>query len=89
MVVAADVPRSGYRQAVKPSRVQWWKCNNGPLVRYARQSARLFPPPPAGSSKGHKVFDSVFVARSPINYATVWDADLASMPLLDRGKLLY
>lgn len=38
------------RQSSRSRVVQWWKCNNGPLVRYARQSARLFPPPPAGSS---------------------------------------
>jgi hypothetical protein len=27
--------------------VQWWRVNQGPLMRYARQSARLFPLPPA------------------------------------------
>jgi hypothetical protein len=27
--------------------VQWWRCAQAPLARDARQSARLFPPPPA------------------------------------------
>ena len=25
--------------------LQWWRCNQAPLMRYARQSARLFAPP--------------------------------------------
>lgn len=25
--------------------VQWWRCNNAPLARYVRPSARLYPPP--------------------------------------------
>ena len=44
---AADVlyvvsnERAGHRSDV----AQWWRTNGGPLVRYARPSARLFAPP--------------------------------------------
>jgi hypothetical protein len=37
----------GDHQASRSRVVQWWRCTNAPLVRYARHTARLFPPPPA------------------------------------------
>ena len=53
-VSASDVlyVLDGEPHASRSRVVQWWQCNNAPLVRYARQSARLFPPPPAQQSGG-------------------------------------
>lgn len=34
-------------QASRSRVVQWWRSTNAPLVRYARHTARLFPPPAA------------------------------------------
>ena len=34
-------------QASRSLVVQWWRITKAPLVRYVRQSARLFPPPAA------------------------------------------